>query len=225
MARSRQRPSCSCVIVLGVAIGAYTLVLIRVRGEATAKVEAARRTTAERHIYHEKTHTIDGRGTFNVAGGDPMMYPDLVRQLLATQQPGQQPQLQAGIPAQLPALAATVRKRHRCQRAASKTLHRWPSTSRAGRPTLAWPASGDAMSLQTLFGLLDASKDKTPPGVAGWACRTLASWCSCSPTPSRPSCPHCGKTVPPPQPDDPPAPTVRPGDQAAGAVLHLEIDP
>ena len=91
------------VIVLGVAIGAYTLVLIRVRGEATAKVEAARRTTAERHIYHEKTHTIDDRGTFNVAGGDPLMYPDLVRQLLATQPP-QVPQLQAGIPAQLSAL-------------------------------------------------------------------------------------------------------------------------
>ena len=91
------------LILLVVAIGAYSLVLIRVKGEATAKVEAARRTTAERHIYHEKTHTIDGRGTFNVAGGDPMMYPDLVRQLLATQQPGQYPQLQAGIPAQLPA--------------------------------------------------------------------------------------------------------------------------
>lgn len=91
------------VIVLGVAIGAYTLVLIRVRGEATAKIEAARRTSNERHIYHEKTHTIDGRGTFNVAGGDPLAYPDLVRQLLAAQQPGQYPQLQAGIPAQLPA--------------------------------------------------------------------------------------------------------------------------
>lgn len=95
------------LIVLVVAIGAYTLVLIRVRGEATAKVEAARRTTAERHIYHEKTHTIDGRGTFNVAGGDPLAYPDLVRQLLNAQQPGQQqPQLQAGIPAQLPQLQA-----------------------------------------------------------------------------------------------------------------------
>lgn len=96
------------LIVLVVAFGAYSLVLIRVKGEATAKVEAARRTTAERHIYHEKTHTIDGRGTFNVAGGDPMMYPDLVRQLLATQQPGHaqsSPQLQAGIPAQLPAPA------------------------------------------------------------------------------------------------------------------------
>ena len=92
------------VIVLAMALGVYSLVLIRVRGEATAKVEAARRTTAERHIYHEKTHTIDGRGTFNVAGGDPMMYPDLVRQLLATQSP-QAPQLQAGIPAQLPAPA------------------------------------------------------------------------------------------------------------------------
>ena len=91
------------VIVLSVAIGAYSLVFIRVRGEAQAKIEAARRTSNERHIYHEKTHTIDGRGTFNVAGGDPMMYPDLVRQLLATQQPGQYPQLQAGIPAQLPA--------------------------------------------------------------------------------------------------------------------------
>lgn len=90
------------VIVLGVAIGAYSLVLIRVRGEATAKIEAARRTSNERHIYHEKTHTIDGRGTFNVAGGDPLAYPDLVRQLLAAQQP-QAPQLQAGIPAQLPA--------------------------------------------------------------------------------------------------------------------------
>ena len=88
------------VIVLGVAIAAFALVYVRVKGEATAKVEAARRTTAERHIYHEKTHTIDGRGTFNVAGGDPMMYPDLVRQLLATQ-PSQAPQLQAGIPAQL----------------------------------------------------------------------------------------------------------------------------
>ena len=90
------------VIVLGVAIGAYTLVFIRVRGEAQAKIEAARRTSNERHIYHEKTHTIDGRGTFNVAGGDPLAYPDLVRQLLAAQQP-QAPQLQAGIQAQLPA--------------------------------------------------------------------------------------------------------------------------
>ena len=91
------------LIVLGVAIAAFALVYVRVKGEATAKVEAARRTTAERHIYHEKTHTIDGRGTFNVAGGDPMMYPDLVRQLLATQ-PSQVPQLQADIPAQLSAL-------------------------------------------------------------------------------------------------------------------------
>ena len=91
------------VIVLGVAAGAYSLVLIRVRGEAQAKIETARRTSNERHIYHEKTHTIDGRGTFNVAGGDPLAYPDLVRQLLAAQQPGQAPQLQAGIPAQLPA--------------------------------------------------------------------------------------------------------------------------
>lgn len=90
------------VIVLGVAIGAYTLVLIRVRGEAQAKIAAAQRPQ-EKHVYHEKVHTIDGRGTFNVAGGDPMMYPDLVRQLLASQQTGQQPQLQAGIPAQLPA--------------------------------------------------------------------------------------------------------------------------
>lgn len=89
------------VIVLGVALGAYTLVFIRVRGEAQAKIEAARRTSNERHIYHEKTHTIDGRGTFNVAGGDPLAYPDLVRQLLAAQQV-QAPQLQAGIPAQLP---------------------------------------------------------------------------------------------------------------------------
>ena len=91
------------VIVLGAAIGAYSLVFIRVRGEAQAKIETARRTSNERHIYHEKTHTIDGRGTFNVAGGDPLAYPDLVRQLLAAQQPGQAPQLQAGIPAQLPA--------------------------------------------------------------------------------------------------------------------------
>ena len=95
------------VIVLGAAIAAFALVYVRVKGEATAKVEAARRTTAERHIYHEKTHTIDGRGTFNVAGGDPLAYPDLVRQLLNTQHPGQQqPQLQAGIPAQLPQLQA-----------------------------------------------------------------------------------------------------------------------
>ena len=91
------------VIVLSVSVAAYSLVFIRVRGEATAKIEAAKRTSNERHIYHEKTHTIDGRGTFNVAGGDPLAYPDLVRQLLAAQQPGQAPQLQAGIPAQLPA--------------------------------------------------------------------------------------------------------------------------
>ena len=90
------------VIVLGVAIGAYSLVFIRVRGEAQAKIETARRTSNERHIYHEKTHTIDGRASFNVAGGDPLAYPDLVRQLLAAQQV-QAPQLQAGIPAQLPA--------------------------------------------------------------------------------------------------------------------------
>ena len=90
------------VIVLGVAIGAYTLVFIRVRGEAAAKIAAAQRPQEVKHIYHEKTHTIDGRGTFNVAGGDPLAYPDLVRQLLAAQQV-QAPQLQAGIPAQLPA--------------------------------------------------------------------------------------------------------------------------
>ena len=40
------------VIVLGVAAGAYSLVFIRVRGEAQAKIETARRTSNERHVYH-----------------------------------------------------------------------------------------------------------------------------------------------------------------------------
>ena len=98
------------LVILGVAIGAYSLVLIRVRGEAQAKVETAKRTTAERHIYHER-HTIDraGSNTFNVADNG-LAYPDLVRAMLQQQpaQPGQALQLQAGIPAQLP--AAPVRR-------------------------------------------------------------------------------------------------------------------
>lgn len=89
--------------VLGVALGAFILAFMRVRAEGIAKIEAARRTSNERHIYHERTHTIDGRGTFNVAGGDPLAYPDLVRSLLNTQQQAPaSPQLGAGIPVQLP---------------------------------------------------------------------------------------------------------------------------
>ena len=100
------------VIVLGVAAAAYSLVLIRVRGEAQAKIEAARRPQEVKHVYHEKTHTIDGRGTFNVAGGDPLAYPDLVRSLLNTQQQAQAspPQLGAGIPVQLPTPTQPARR-------------------------------------------------------------------------------------------------------------------
>lgn len=99
------------VIVLGVVVAAYSLVLIRVRGEAQAKIEAARRPQEVKHVYHERTHTIDGRGTFNVAGGDPLTYPDLVRQLLSAQQPaGAAPQLPApsGYAVQLPAPAQRI---------------------------------------------------------------------------------------------------------------------
>ena len=69
------------------------LALIWTRAKARAEVIKASQAK-ETHHYHEK-HTIDGRGTFHVAGGDPMMYPDLVRQLLAQQGMGA-PQLPAG---------------------------------------------------------------------------------------------------------------------------------
>lgn len=95
------------LVILGVAIGAYSLVLIRVRGEAQAKIAAAQRPQ-EKHVYHER-HTIDrgGSNTFNVADNG-LAYPDLVRAMLQQQpaQPGQALQLQAGIPAQLPAVPA-----------------------------------------------------------------------------------------------------------------------
>ena len=89
---------------------------------------------------------------------------------------------------------------------------------------LAWPASGDAMTWQTLFGLLDAPKDKPSPrprrlGLqdAGELVQLLAN-----PEPIR--CPHCGKDVPPPKLK------LRRRrlyamTTAAGALLHLEIDP
>jgi hypothetical protein len=89
---------------------------------------------------------------------------------------------------------------------------------------LAWLASGDAMTWQTLFGLLDAPKDKPSPrrqrlGLqdAGELVQLLAS-----PEPAK--CPHCGKDVPPPKLK------LRRRrlyamTTAAGALLHLEIDP
>lgn len=95
------------VILLGVVTGMMVLAYINIRGNATARIEQAKRWTGEVHHYHERVHTIDGRGTLNVAGGDPLMYPDLVRQLLAAQQGGalSVPQLPAGTSyqAQLPA--------------------------------------------------------------------------------------------------------------------------
>ena len=97
------------LVILGVAVGAYSLVLIRVRGEAQAKVEAARRP--QDRVVERTVHTIDraGSNTFNVADNG-LAYPDLVRAMLQQQpaQPGQALQLQAGIPAQLP--AAPVRR-------------------------------------------------------------------------------------------------------------------
>ena len=97
------------LVILGVAVGAYSLVLIRVKGEAAAKIAEAQRPQ-EKHVYHER-HTIDraGSNTFNVADNG-LAYPDLVRAMLQQQpaQPGQALQLQAGIPAQLP--AAPVRR-------------------------------------------------------------------------------------------------------------------
>lgn len=86
---------------------------------------------------------------------------------------------------------------------------------------LAWLASGDIMTWQTLFGLLDAPKDKTPPrrqrlGLqdAGELVQLLAQ--------PEPTCPHCGKKLPQLK-------TRRRQlyamTTAAGALLHLEIDP
>ena len=73
----------------------FVAVLALIWTRAKARAEVLRASQAkETHHYHEK-HTIDGRGTFHVAGGDPMMYPDLVRQLLAQQGRGA-PQLPAG---------------------------------------------------------------------------------------------------------------------------------
>ena len=86
---------------------------------------------------------------------------------------------------------------------------------------LAWLASGDGMSLQTLFGLLDAPKDKPSRrrqrlGLqdAGELVQLLAQ--------PEPTCPHCGKKLPKLK-------TRRRQlyalTTAAGALLHLEIDP
>ena len=79
------------------------------------------------------------------------------------------------------------------------------------------------MTWQTLFGLLDAPKTTTakhrPLGLhdAGELVQLLAS-----PEPAK--CPHCGKDVPPPKLK------LRRRrlyamTTAAGAMLHLEIDP
>lgn len=91
---------------LGAVVVTLTAVLIHVRGEARAKVIRAGQPP-ERHVFHLQKHTIDGRGTTNVTGTDPLMYPDLVRQLLAAQQGVAGPQLGAGQQAmwQLPAPA------------------------------------------------------------------------------------------------------------------------
>ena len=79
------------------------------------------------------------------------------------------------------------------------------------------------MSIQTLFGLLDAPSATTPKHCtlglhdAGMLVQLLAE-----PEPAK--CPHCGKTVPPPKLK---TRKRRLYDLAtsAGAVLHTEIEP
>ena len=86
-------------------------------------------------------------------------------------------------------------------------------------------ADNDAVSIQTLFGLLDASKPaKTPARRSGLGLQDYGELKELLADPEPTRCPHCGKTVPPPK-----LRTRRRRLYAlvssAGAVLHLEIDP
>ena len=79
------------------------------------------------------------------------------------------------------------------------------------------------MSIQTLFGLLDASKP-TSKRRRGLGLQDAGELKELLADPESTRCPHCGKTVPPPK-----LRTRRRRLYAlvssAGAVLHLEIDP
>ena len=80
------------------------------------------------------------------------------------------------------------------------------------------------MSLQTLFGLLDAPKEKTPPRPRRLGLQDAGELVQLLAQPEPAKCPHCGKDVPPPK-----LKTRRRRlyamTTAAGALLHLEIDP
>ena len=79
------------------------------------------------------------------------------------------------------------------------------------------------MTWQTLFGLLDAPKT-TPTKRRGLGLRDAGELVQLLASPEPAKCPHCGKDVPPPR--------LRTRRRrlyamttAAGALLHLEIDP
>ena len=79
------------------------------------------------------------------------------------------------------------------------------------------------MSIQTLFGLLDAPKAK-PAQRRGLGLQDAGELVQLLAKPEPAKCPHCGKDVPPPR--------LRLRRRrlyamttAAGALLHLEIDP
>ena len=79
------------------------------------------------------------------------------------------------------------------------------------------------MTWQTLFGLLDAPK-ATPTKRRGLGLQDAGELVQLLASPEPAKCPHCGKDVPPPR--------LRTRRRrlyamttAAGALLHLEIDP
>jgi hypothetical protein len=80
------------------------------------------------------------------------------------------------------------------------------------------------MTWQTLFGLLDAPKDKTQTQRRGLGLQDAGELVQLLAQPEPAKCPHCGKDVPPPK-----LKTRRRRlyamTTAAGALLHLEIDP
>ena len=80
------------------------------------------------------------------------------------------------------------------------------------------------MSIQTLFGLLDAPKDKTPARRRQLGLQDVGVLVQLLAEPEPAKCPHCGKTVPPPKLK---TRKRRLYDLAtsAGAVLHTEIEP
>ena len=80
------------------------------------------------------------------------------------------------------------------------------------------------MTWQTLFGLLDAPKDKTPLRPRRLGLQDAGELVELLAKPEPAKCPHCGKDLPPPK-----LRTRRRKLYAlvssAGAVMHLEIDP